>query len=197
MVCFIDAKPARKEYRHFNVKTVEGPDDFASMKEVVGRRYRRQLEEAASLPDLILIDGGKGQLSAACSALKELGLYGKIPIIGIAKRLEELYYPNDPIPLHLDKKSETLRVLQRARDEAHRFGITFHRSKRNKAGLKTALDSVPGLGSKTVDFIYRNFKSLASISQADREKIESEIGKKRCDVLFAFLENAELKEENP
>jgi len=196
MVCFIDAKAAKKEYRHFNVKTVEGPDDFASMKEVVGRRYRRQLEEAASLPDLILIDGGKGQLSAACEALRELGLYGKIPIIGIAKRLEELYYPNDPIPLHLDKKSETLKVLQRARDEAHRFGITFHRSKRNKAGLKTALESVPGLGAKTVEYIYRNFKSVSAISEADREKIEAGIGKKRSDVLFAFLKNSEAK-DNP
>jgi excinuclease ABC subunit C len=196
MVCFIDAKPAKKEYRHFNVKTVEGPDDFASMKEVVGRRYKRQLEEAAELPDLILIDGGKGQLSAACDSLKELGLYGKIPIIGIAKRLEELYYPNDPIPLHLDKKSETLKVLQRARDEAHRFGITFHRSKRNKAGLKTALESVSGLGAKTVEFIYRNFKSVSAISEADREKIEAGIGKKRSDVLFAFLNNSEPK-DNP
>ncbi len=199
MVCFLDARPAKKEYRHFNVKTVVGPDDFASMKEVVGRRYKRQLEEAGPLPDLILIDGGKGQLSAACSALKELGLYGKIPIIGIAKRLEELYYPNDPIPLHLDKKSETLKVLQRARDEAHRFGITFHRSKRTKAGLKTALDSVPGLGQKTVEFIYRNYKSLSAIGPSDRERIESEIGKKRSDVLFAFLENGGPKqeEENP
>ncbi len=196
MVCFIDAKPAKKEYRHFNVKTVEGPDDFASMKEVVGRRYKRQLEEAAELPDLILIDGGKGQLSAACDSLKELGLYGKIPIIGIAKRLEELYYPNDPIPLHLDKKSETLKVLQRARDEAHRFGITFHRSKRNKAGLKTALESVSGLGAKTVEFIYRNFKSVSAINEADREKIEAGIGKKRSDVLFAFLNNSEPK-DNP
>ena len=196
MVCFIDAKPAKKEYRHFNVKTVEGPDDFASMKEVVGRRYKRQLEEAAELPDLILIDGGKGQLSAACDSLKELGLYGKIPIIGIAKRLEELYYPNDPIPLHLDKKSETLKVLQRARDEAHRFGITFHRSKRNKAGLKTALESVSGLGAKTVEYIYRNFKSVSAINEADREKIEAGIGKKRSDVLFAFLNNSEPK-DNP
>ena len=196
MVCFIDAKPAKKEYRHFNVKTVEGPDDFASMKEVVGRRYKRQLEEAGELPDLILIDGGKGQLSAACDSLKELGLYGKIPIIGIAKRLEELYYPNDPIPLHLDKKSETLKVLQRARDEAHRFGITFHRSKRNKAGLKTALESVSGLGAKTVEFIYQNFKSVSAISEADREKIEAGIGKKRSDVLFAFLNNSEPK-DNP
>lgn len=190
MVCFLDGKPAKKEYRHYNVKTVIGPDDFATMHEVVGRRYKKQLEENGPLPDLILIDGGKGQLSAACNALKELDLFGKIPIIGIAKRLEELYYPGDPYPLHLDKKSETLRVLQRARDEAHRFGITFHRSKRNKAGLKTALDSVPGLGGKTVEFIYRKFTSLGFIRKEDRESIEVEIGKKRTDILFNFLGNA-------
>jgi excinuclease ABC subunit C len=190
MVCFIDAKPAKKEYRHFNIRTVEGPNDFASMTEVVGRRYKRQLEEAAELPDLILIDGGKGQLSAACEALKELGLYGKIPVIGIAKRLEELYYPNDPIPLHLDKKSETLKVLQRARDEAHRFGISFHRNKRSKAGLKMALESVPGLGAKTVETIYRKFPSLSEIREEHRSEIEKEIGKKRSDVLFEFLKSA-------
>lgn len=187
MVCFIDAKPAKKEYRHFNIRSVEGPNDFASMTEVVGRRYKRQLEEAGMLPDLILIDGGKGQLSAACEALKELGLYGKIPVIGIAKRLEELYYPGDPIPLHLDKKSETLRILQRARDEAHRFGITFHRSKRSKAGLKTALDSVTGLGAKTIEIIYRKFPALGEIREEHRTELEKEIGKKRCDLLFAFL----------
>ncbi len=190
MVCFIDTKPAKKEYRHFNIRTVEGPNDFASMTEVVGRRYKRQIEEAGELPDLILIDGGKGQLSAACEALKELGLYGKIPVIGIAKRLEELYYPNDPIPLHLDKKSETLKVLQRARDEAHRFGITFHRNKRSKAGLKTALESVPGLGAKTVEAIYRKFPLLGEIREEHRLTIEKEIGKKRSDLLFEFLKSA-------
>jgi excinuclease ABC subunit C len=187
MVCFIDASPARKEYRHFNVKTVVGPDDFATMYEVVTRRYKRQLEEEAALPDLILIDGGKGQLSAACQALKDLGIYGTIPIIGIAKRLEELYYPEDPYPLHLEKRSETLKVLQRARDEAHRFGITFHRSKRSKASLKTALESVKGLGNKSVEFIYRNFKSIAEIGEEHRPLLEKEIGKARTEALFAFL----------
>jgi len=190
MVCFLDAAPAKKEYRHFNVKTVEGPDDFATMFEVVTRRYKRQLEENQPLPDLILIDGGKGQLSAACDALKELGLYGQIPIIGIAKRLEELYYPDDPYPLYLDKKSETLKVLQRARDEAHRFGITFHRNKRSKASLKTALETIPGIGAKSVEYIYKRFKSLTQISPSDRPEIEKEIGKKRADILFSFLSEA-------
>jgi len=192
MVCFIDAAPAKKEYRHFNVKTVLGPDDFATMFEVVNRRYTRMLEEGQSLPDLILIDGGKGQLSAACDALKNLGIYGRIPIIGIAKRLEELYYPEDPYPLHLDKKSETLKVLQRARDEAHRFGITFHRSKRSKASLKTALESVPGLGNKSVDFIYRKYQSLTQIREEHREEIEKEIGKSRSNALFTFLSSGAM-----
>ena len=196
MVCFLDAAPAKKEYRHFNVKTVVGPDDFATMYEVVSRRYRRQLEEGQPLPDLILIDGGKGQLSSACQALKDLDLYGKIPIIGIAKRLEELYYPEDSYPLYLDKKSETLKVLQRARDEAHRFGITFHRSKRSKASLKTALESVKGLGGKSMEYIYRRFKSLAQITDADWPEIETEIGKARTEALFRFLRQ-ENKPETP
>jgi excinuclease ABC subunit C len=197
MVCFLDAKPAKKEYRHFHVKTVEGPDDFATMEEVVGRRYKRQLEENQPLPDLILIDGGKGQLSAACQALKNLGLYGSIPIIGIAKRLEELYYPEDPFPLYLEKKSETLKVLQRARDEAHRFGITFHRNKRSKASLTTALESVPGLGKKSVEYIYKRFKSLSQIFPENRPEIESEIGKTRTEALFQFLfKNQETEKPN-
>lgn len=189
MVCFIDAQPARKEYRHFNVKTVEGPNDFATMYEAVFRRYKRQLEENQPLPDLILIDGGKGQLSAACDALRDLGIYGQIPIIGIAKRLEELFFPDDPYPLYLDKKSETLKVLQRARDEAHRFGITFHRNKRSKAGLKTALDSIPGLGSKSVEYIYKRFKSLAQITEADFPEIEKELGKRRAAILKEYLKS--------
>jgi excinuclease ABC subunit C len=198
MVCFIDAAPAKKEYRHFNVKTVVGPDDFATMFEVVSRRYKRQLEENQPLPDLILIDGGKGQLSSACDALKSLGLYGTIPIVGIAKRLEELYYPEDPYPLHLDKKSETLRVLQRARDEAHRFGITFHRSKRSKASLKTALESVKGLGNKSVEFIYKRFQSLTQIRESEhREEIEKELGKARADALFHFLAQGYRPTEQP
>lgn len=196
MVCFIDAAPARKEYRHYNVRTVQGPDDFATMYEAVTRRYKRQLEENQPLPDLILIDGGKGQLSAACRALKDLGLYGQIPIIGIAKRLEELFYPEDPYPLYLEKKSETLKVLQRARDEAHRFGITFHRSKRSKAGLKRALESVQGLGGKSIDYIYKRFTSLANIRENDRPELEKEIGKIRTQALFDFLQQAAPEAEN-
>lgn len=191
MVCFINGVPARKEYRHFNVKTVDGPNDFATMFEVVSRRYKRQLEENQPLPDLILIDGGKGQLSAACDALRSLGLYGKIPIIGIAKRLEELFYPDDAYPLYLDKKSETLKILQRARDEAHRFGITFHRNKRSKSGLKTTLETIPGLGNKSVEYIYRRFKSLSQITENDRVEIENELGKKRSSLLFEFLKSIE------
>jgi excinuclease ABC subunit C len=155
--------------------------------EVVSRRYKRQIEENQPLPDLILIDGGKGQLSSACNALKDLGIYGQIPIIGIAKRLEELYYPEDSYPLYLDKKSETLKILQRARDEAHRFGITFHRSKRSKASLKMALDSVPGLGKKSIDFIYKRFKSLTQVLETDKPEIEAEIGKTRTEALFNYL----------
>jgi excinuclease ABC subunit C len=150
------------------------------------------------LPDLILIEGGKGQLSSACEALKSLGLYGTIPIVGIAKRLEELYYPEDPYPLHLDKKSETLRVLQRARDEAHRFGITFHRSKRSKASLKMALESVKGLGNKSVEFIYKRFQSLTQIQESEhREEIEKELGKARADALFNFLAQGYKATEQP
>ena len=197
MVCFVDAAPAKKEYRHFNVKTVVGPDDFATMYEVVTRRYKRQLEENQALPDLILIDGGKGQLSAACDALRDLGIYGQIPIIGIAKRLEELFYPEDPYPLYLEKKSETLKVLQRARDEAHRFGITFHRNKRSKASLTTALESVPGFGKKSVEFIYKRFKSISQIKEEDRPEIEKEIGKARALTLFNYIKSGEetIKEE--
>ncbi|RZJ46141.1 MAG: excinuclease ABC subunit UvrC, partial [Chryseobacterium sp.] len=149
-VVFKDGKPSKKDYRHFNVKTVEGPDDFASMTEIVGRRYKRLLEENEPLPQLIIIDGGKGQLSAALKSIDELGLRGKIAIIGIAKRLEELFYPGDSIPLYLDKKSETLKVIQQLRNEAHRFGITFHRNKRSKAALNSSVESIPGIGEKTM-----------------------------------------------
>ena len=198
MVCFIDAAPAKKEYRHYNVKTVEGPNDFATMYEVVTRRYKRQLEEEKPLPDLILIDGGKGQLSAACDALKDLGIYGQIPIIGIAKRLEELFYPEDPYPLYLEKKSETLKVLQRARDEAHRFGITFHRSKRSKASLKMAMESIPGFGQKSIEYIYKRFKSLSQITKLDKPEIEASIGVARTNSLFNYLFESEGTEiSNP
>ena len=158
-VVFKNGKPSKKEYRHYNIKTVTGPDDFASMEEVVFRRYKRLLEEDEPLPQLIVIDGGKGQLSSAVKSLDVLGLRGKISILGIAKRLEEIYFPNDSIPLYLDKKSETLKILQRARDEAHRFGITFHRNKRSKGALKSGLDTIPGVGPKTKETLLRKFNS--------------------------------------
>ena len=151
MVCFRNGRPSKKDYRKFNIKTVIGPDDFASMREIVHRRYRRLLDEEIPLPNLIVIDGGKGQLRAACDALKDLGIYGDIPIIGIAKRLEEIYRPEDPYPLHIDKKSESLKLIQRARDEAHRFAITFHRQKRSNAAWKSELEEIPGIGKKTGD----------------------------------------------
>jgi excinuclease ABC subunit C len=187
MVCFLDGKPAKKEYRHFHIKTVVGPDDFASMFEIVTRRYKRRLEEKEPLPDLIVIDGGKGQLGMACEALKQLGIYGEVPIIGIAKRLEEIYYPDDPIPLHLEKKSETLRVIQHIRDEAHRFAITFHRDTRSKKSLQTALSGVKGLGPKTLNLVYKNFKSAQSISPDDGPKLEELIGKAKTEILLKYL----------
>jgi excinuclease ABC subunit C len=187
MVCFINAQPAKKEYRHFNIKTVEGPNDFASMKEIVGRRYKRVLEEQQPLPQLIVIDGGKGQLSAAIEALQDLKIYGQVAIIGIAKRLEEIYFPNDAYPLHLEKKSETLMILQRLRDEAHRFAITFHRNKRSKKSLALTLESLPGFGKKTVEAIYKKFGSLARINEDSRTDVEALIGPKKADALFAFI----------
>jgi excinuclease ABC subunit C len=159
-VVFKDGKPSKKDYRHFNVKTVVGPDDFASMEEIVYRRYKRLLEENEPLPNLIIIDGGKGQLSSALKSIDALELRGKIAIIGIAKRLEELFYPGDSVPLYLDKRSETLKVIQQLRNEAHRFGITFHRDKRSKASLNSSIESIPGIGEKTMLTLIQHFKSV-------------------------------------
>jgi excinuclease ABC subunit C len=183
MVRFDDGKPDKKGYRHFNIKTVVGPDDFASMKEIVGRRYKRVIEENLPLPNLILIDGGKGQLSNACEALKELELYGKIPIAGIAKKLEEIYYPEDPLPLHINKKSPGLLLLQQIRDEAHRFAITFHRQKRSKATIKTALEDIPGIGKETASKLLKHFKSTKKILEAPLEDLEKVVGYKRATVI--------------
>jgi excinuclease ABC subunit C len=177
MVRFVDGKPDKKGYRHFNIKTVIGPDDFASMKEIVGRRYKRIMEEESEYPGLIIVDGGKGQLSSACEALQELGLYGKIPIIGIAKRLEEIYYPDDSVPLLISKKSPALLLIQRIRDEAHRFAITFHRQKRSKSTFVTEIENIPGIGKKTADKLLAHFKSVKKIKEASMEELIEIAGK--------------------
>ncbi len=191
MVCFIDGKPAKREYRTFKVKTVVGPDDFASMFEIVTRRYKRQLEEGNELPDLIIIDGGKGQLSAACEALQAVGLYGKVPIISIAKRLEEIYVPNDEFPLHIDKKSESLKLIQRIRDEVHRFAITFHRDQRSKNAYNLELEGVKGMGSKTVEALYKHFGSLKKIKAASETELTPIIGKAKANILLKYFEGSE------
>ena len=189
-VVFRHGKPYKKDYRHFNIKTVEGPDDFASMEEVVFRRYKRLQEEGASLPQLIIIDGGKGQLSSALKSLEILGLRGKIAIVGIAKRLEEIYFPDDPIPLYLDKKSESLKVIQHLRNEAHRFGITFHRNKRSKNAIHSVLDDVPGIGPKTKTVLLKQFKSLNRIKEASHDQLVASIGEKKATVLFRFFQES-------
>lgn len=186
MVRFENGKPDKKNYRHFNIKTVEGPNDFASMKEIVGRRYKRILEEAGPLPDLILVDGGKGQLRSACEALKELQLYGKIPIAGIAKKLEEIYYPEDPFPLHINKKSPGLMLLQQVRDEAHRFAITFHRQKRSKATIKTEIEELKGIGKQTADKLLSHFKSVKKIKEASMEELEQLVGRHKAEIVKAL-----------
>ncbi|MEL6916744.1 MAG: excinuclease ABC subunit UvrC, partial [Bacteroidota bacterium] len=175
-VVFRNGKPFKKDYRHFNIKTVEGPDDFASMEEVVFRRYKRLVNDGESLPQLIVIDGGKGQLSSALKSLDILGLRGKIAIIGIAKRLEEIYFPEDPIPLYLDKKSESLKIIQQLRNEAHRFGITFHRNKRSKAAINSELESIAGIGEKTAQELLKHFKSVKRIKEASIENLANSIG---------------------
>ncbi len=187
-VVFKDGKPSKKDYRHFNIKTVEGPNDFASMEEVVYRRYKRLLDEDEKLPDLIIIDGGKGQLSSALKSLEALGLRGKIAILGIAKRLEELFYPNDPVPLYLDKKSETLKVIQQLRNEAHRFGITFHRQKRSNNALKTSIETIPGIGEKSMVALIKHFRSVKRLSKASEEDIAKVVGASRAKKVFEFYQ---------
>lgn len=179
IVVFKDAKPSKKDYRHFNVKTVEGPNDFATMEEAVFRRYNRLLEEKEPLPQLIIIDGGKGQLSSALSSLKKLGIEKKVTVIGIAKRLEELFYPGDSFPLYLDKKSETLKIIQQLRDEAHRFGITFHRKQRNKGTLKTELEEIEGIGKTTANKLLKHFKSVKKIKEATETELAEVLNKKQ------------------
>ena len=184
MVVFKNAKPHKKEYRHYNIKSVEGPDDYASMEEIIFRRYKRRLDENKPLPQLIVIDGGKGQLSAALKSLEKLGLRGKISIIGIAKKLEEIYYPKDTLPLYLDKKSETLKVIQQLRDEAHRFGITHHRKKRQKGTLKSMLTEIDGVGYATAQSLLRKFKSVKNIRKASLEELQEVIGKAKGLVVY-------------
>ena len=187
IVVFRDAKPSKKDYRHFNVKTVEGPNDFATMEEAVYRRYKRMLEEDQPLPQLIIIDGGKGQLSSAMTSLKKLGIAHRVTVIGIAKRLEELYYPGDSFPLYLDKKSETLKVIQQLRDEAHRFGITFHRKKRDQGTLKTELENIPGIGKTTADKLLRHFKSVKRIREATEEELATIVNKTQLKTLIEYF----------
>ena len=182
-VVFKDGKPSKKDYRKFNIKTVEGPNDFASMEEVVFRRYRRLLNEEEPLPQLIIIDGGKGQLSSAVKALEILNLRGKIAIIGIAKRLEELFYPGDSIPLYLDKRSETLKVIQQLRNEAHRFGITFHRNKRSNAALGTELQEIPGIGEKTAVELLKHFRSVKRIQEAEKKDLKEVVGNAKATLI--------------
>jgi excinuclease ABC subunit C len=186
-VVFKDGKPSKKEYRHYNIKTVEGPDDFASMEEVVFRRYKRLLSENEPLPQLIVIDGGKGQLSSALKSLDVLGLRGKIAIIGIAKRLEEIYYPGDPIPMYLDKKSETLKIIQHLRNEAHRFGITFHRNKRSKGAIQSELEQIPNVGKQTITTLLRKFKTVKRVKNATFEELKDVVGQSRAQKIHQYF----------
>jgi len=188
-VVFKNARPSKKEYRRFNIKTVEGPDDFASMEEVVFRRYQRMIGEEKPLPQLIIIDGGKGQLSSAMHSLEQLGLSGKIAIIGIAKRLEEIYFPGDSTPLYLDKRSESLKLIQQMRDEAHRFGVAFHRKKRSQAMIVTELQHIEGVGQKTVEKLLQEFKSVTRLQTAPAEEIEKVVGKHKAGIVVRYFEN--------
>ncbi|AJW63707.1 UvrABC system protein C [Elizabethkingia miricola] len=190
-VVFKDGKPSKQDYRIFHVKTVEGPNDFATMEEVILRRYSRLLDEGEDLPQLILIDGGKGQLSSAVKSLKTLGLYGKITIVGIAKRLEEIFFPEDPIPLYLDKKSETLKILQRVRDEAHRFGVKHHRTRRKNSTIKSELEEIPGVGPKSIELLLSKMKSVKRIREANMETLEEILGKSKAKMVFEYFNGNE------
>ena len=187
MVQFVNAKPNKSGYRHFNIKTVEGPNDFASMEEIVYRRYKRLLDEGQRLPDLIVVDGGKGQLSSAVKILQQLGLYGKISIIGIAEKLEEIYFPGDSIPLYIDKRSETLKVIQHIRDEAHRFGITHHRKKFEKGFLHSELNDIKGIGKQTAEKLMLELKSVKNIKEADLETLEKVVGKAKAKIVWEYF----------
>ena len=186
-VVFRDGKPSKKEYRNFNIKTVVGPDDFASMEEVIFRRYRRLLDENQELPQLIIIDGGKGQLSSALKSIDKLGLRGKITVIGIAKKLEEIYFPGDSIPVYIDKRSESLKIIQHLRNEAHRFGITHHRNKRSKNALGTELTNIPGIGEKTAEQLIQHFKSVKRVKEATKNELTKEVGLSKATLLIKYF----------
>ena len=190
-VVFKDGKPSKKDYRIFNVKTVVGPDDFATMEEVIFRRYSRLQREGENLPQLIIIDGGKGQLSASVKSLERLGLRGKISIIGIAKKLEEIFFPNDSVPLYLDKRSETLKIIQQARNEAHRFGITHHRKKRVKGSLKSSLEEIDGIGPETIKQLLRKFKSVKGVKNANKKELQDVVGPSKAQKILAYFETKE------
>ena len=187
---FKNGKPAKKEYRHYNIKGVSGVDDFASMEEVVSRRYRRLKEEQSPMPQLIVVDGGKGQLNAALKSLDKLGLRGEIAIIGIAKKLEEIYFPEDPVPLYIDKNSESLKIIQHLRNEAHRFGIDFHRLKRSGSMTQSMMDEIQGIGPKTIEKLFVKFKSLEGIRSASQDQIAAEIGLSRARLVRAYLKQS-------
>ena len=184
---FKNAKPSKKDYRHFNIKTVVGANDFASMEEIIFRRYRRLLDEGEPLPQLIVVDGGKVQLSFAVRSLEKLGLIGKVKIIGIAKRLEEIFLPGDDIPLYLDKNSESLKIIQQARDEAHRFGITFHRKKRSDNFLKSELDDIKGIGPKAKETLLKEFKTINGIKDASLEKLTESLGTAKAQIIYGYF----------
>ncbi len=195
MVCFRDGQPAKKDYRHYNIKTVEGPDDYSSMKEVVHRRYRRLMEEEQSLPQLVVIDGGKGQLYAAYESLQALGISEQVAIIGIAKRLEEIYKPDDPYPLAIDKRSETLKLIQRIRDEAHRFGVSHHRKRRKNKTLQSELEQINGIGKKSVDALLKNFKAVKHIQDASEETLSTVVGANRARKVYEYFHPSEPESE--
>ena len=188
-VVFRNGKPSKKDYRHFNIKTVSGPDDFSSMEEVIFRRYKRMTEEGHSLPQLVIIDGGKGQLSSALKSITKLGLRDKITVIGIAKKLEEIYFPGDSVPIYLDKNSYSLKLIQQLRNEAHRFGINFHRDKRSSAMTKSELDQIKGIGPKTKEILLKKFSSLDEIRKTTRNELTELIGNSKASILTKFFEN--------
>ena len=192
MVCFKNGKPSKSDYRKFNIKTVKGPDDFASMKEVVRRHYSHLKREGMPFPNLIVIDGGKGQLSSACDALKDLGIYGEIPIIGIAKRLEEIYFPEDTIPIYISKKSPSLKLIQQLRDEAHRFAVTFHRQKRSKNSIASGLDTIKGIGENTRDKLMREYGSIKRLKQSSDKNLIQFIGKTKAELIIEAIKKGEL-----